>query len=43
MSLHFTHEEFVERRRRALEAMAGRGLDGLLMFKQRTTRIHPST
>jgi Xaa-Pro dipeptidase len=32
--LHFTSQEFVERRRRALEALAGRGLDGLLMFKQ---------
>ena len=34
MTVHFTPEEFAERRRRALEAMAARGLDGLLMFKQ---------
>jgi Xaa-Pro dipeptidase len=34
MSLHFTREEFAERRARALAAMAARGLDGLLMFKQ---------
>jgi hypothetical protein len=34
MALHFTREEFGERRRRALEAMAGRGLDALLLFKQ---------
>jgi Xaa-Pro dipeptidase len=34
MTLHFTREEFAGRRRRALEALAARGLDGLLMFKQ---------
>jgi hypothetical protein len=33
MALHFTREEFAERRR-ALEAMAARGLDALLLFKQ---------
>ena len=32
--LHFAEEEFADRRRRALEAMSARGLDGLLMFKQ---------
>ena len=34
MTLHFSREEFAERRRRALAAIAARGLDGLLMFKQ---------
>jgi Xaa-Pro dipeptidase len=34
MALHFSREEFDERRRRVLDAMAARGLDGLLMFKQ---------
>jgi Xaa-Pro dipeptidase len=34
MPLHFTEEEFAERRRLALDAIAARGLDGLLMFKQ---------
>ena len=34
MTLHFTAEEYSERRRRALAAMAGRGLDALLLFKQ---------
>jgi Xaa-Pro dipeptidase len=34
MALHFTHEEFAERRRRALAAIAARGLDALLLFKQ---------
>jgi hypothetical protein len=34
MPLHFTPEEFAERRRRALAAMAARGLEALLMFKQ---------
>jgi Xaa-Pro dipeptidase len=34
MTLHFTREEFDERRGRVLAAMAARGLDGLLMFKQ---------
>ena len=34
MALHFTREEFDERGRRVLAAMAARRLDGLLMFKQ---------
>ncbi len=34
MALHFAREEFLDRRRRTLEAMAARGLDALLMFKQ---------
>ncbi len=34
MALHFTTEEFAERRQAALAAMAARGLDGLLMFRQ---------
>jgi hypothetical protein len=34
MTLHFTREEFAERRRRVLAAMAARGQDALLMFKQ---------
>jgi Xaa-Pro dipeptidase len=34
MALHFTHEEFAERRRRALAAIAARALDALLLFKQ---------
>jgi Xaa-Pro dipeptidase len=34
MTLHFTQEEFAERRGRALAAMTARGLDGLLLFKQ---------
>ncbi len=34
MALHFAREEFSERRRRTLQAMATRGLDALLMFKQ---------
>jgi Xaa-Pro dipeptidase len=34
MPLHFTREEFAERQRRACAAMAERGLDGLLLFKQ---------
>jgi Xaa-Pro aminopeptidase len=34
MALHFTREEFQDRRRRTLEAMAARGLDALLLFKQ---------
>ena len=33
MALHFTREEFDERRRQVLAALAARGLDGLLMFK----------
>jgi Xaa-Pro dipeptidase len=38
MTLHFTRGEFEERRRRVLKAMAARGLDGLLMFKQETNQ-----
>jgi hypothetical protein len=34
MALHFDREEFDARRRRTLEAMAARGIDALLMFKQ---------
>jgi len=34
MALHFTREELAERRRRAVELMQKRGLDGLLMFRQ---------
>lgn len=34
MALHFTSEEFAERRQRTLAAMAARNLDALLMFKQ---------
>ncbi|WP_404382194.1 M24 family metallopeptidase [Caenispirillum salinarum] len=34
MALHFTQDEFETRRRRAVEAMQARGLDGLLLFKQ---------
>ena len=34
MALHFTREEFTLRRRGALAAMAARGLDALLLFKQ---------
>jgi Xaa-Pro dipeptidase len=34
MTLHFTREEFAERRGRVLAAVAARGLDGLLLFKQ---------
>jgi Xaa-Pro dipeptidase len=34
MALHFTTEEFAERRARACAAMAEAGLDGLLMFRQ---------
>src|SRR5262249_45710027 len=34
MSLHFTREELAERRRRTVELMQKRGLDGLLMFRQ---------
>jgi Xaa-Pro dipeptidase len=34
MTLHFTQEEFAERRGRVLATIAARGLDGLLMFKQ---------
>jgi len=34
MALHFSAEEFAERRRRAIAAMAEAKLDGLLMFRQ---------
>ncbi len=34
MTLHFTREEFEERRRRVLEAMDARRLNALLLFKQ---------
>ncbi len=34
MALHFSAEEFAERRRRASAAMAEAKLDGLLMFRQ---------
>jgi Xaa-Pro dipeptidase len=34
VTLHFSREEFGARRTRALRAMAGRGLDALLMFNQ---------
>ena len=34
MALHFTREELAERRKRAVELMQKRGLDGLLMFRQ---------
>ena len=34
MALHFERSEFDDRRRNTLDAMAGAGLDGLLMFRQ---------
>jgi Xaa-Pro dipeptidase len=34
MALHFTREEFADRRKRANELMRKRSLDGLLMFRQ---------
>ncbi len=34
MALHFSEEELAERRARVGAAMAARGLDGLLMFRQ---------
>jgi len=34
MALHFSAEEFAERRRRTPAAMAEAKLDGLLMFRQ---------
>ncbi len=34
MPLHFTEEELARRRRSSCDAMAARGLDGLLMFRQ---------
>ena len=34
MALHFTRDELAERRKRTIELMQKRGLDGLLMFRQ---------
>jgi Xaa-Pro dipeptidase len=34
MALHFSKQELAARRRRACRAMAERGLDGLLIFRQ---------
>ena len=34
MALHFTEDEFEERKRKAIEVLKNRGLDGLLMFRQ---------
>src|ERR1700752_3697343 len=34
MALHFTREELADRRKRTVELMQRRGLDGLLMFRQ---------
>lgn len=34
MALHFTIEEFAERRKRVVQALAAQELDGLLMFRQ---------
>ncbi len=34
MALHFSREEFARRQARAIDAIAGRGLDGLLVFRQ---------
>src|SRR5438477_9906086 len=34
MALHFTREELADRRKRAVELMQKRGLDGLLCFRQ---------
>src|SRR4030095_7529576 len=34
MALHFTTEELADRRKRTVELMQTRGLDGLLMFRQ---------
>ena len=34
MALHFSKQELAARRRRACRAMAARGLDGLLIFRQ---------
>jgi Xaa-Pro dipeptidase len=34
MALHFTHEEFAERRQRACRKIVEAGLDGLLLFRQ---------
>lgn len=34
MSLHFTREEFVARRKATIAAPEARGLSGLLMFRQ---------
>ncbi len=34
MALHFSREEFARRQARTIDAMAGRGLDALLVFRQ---------
>jgi len=34
MAIHFSRDEFLERQRKTLDAMAARGLDALLIFKQ---------
>ena len=34
MALHFSRDEFNERKRRTIDALKRRGLDGLLMFRQ---------
>jgi len=34
MALHFSKEEFCDRRNRAIQSLLDRGLDGLLMFRQ---------
>lgn len=35
--LHFSTEEFAQRRKRTIEAMTEQGLDGLLLFRQEST------
>ena len=34
MALHFSSEEFAQRKRRTIEALRSRNLDALLMFRQ---------
>ena len=34
MSLHFSKEEFLDRKTKVLKSMKGQGLDALLMFRQ---------
>ena len=34
MALHFSEAELADRRKRTIEAMQKRGLDGLLIFRQ---------
>ena len=34
MALHFTREEYIHRRQRAIDGLVDRNLDGLLMFRQ---------